>query len=268
MATLATLGLAVTPLEEPLSYPGRHHGGSFLLVDDRLVALVEARGQPTVVAGEDAVCAARLEGAGDLDAVLSSLHATPMGARAPLVAVGSNAAPAQLRAKLLRWGAPVVVPALQARVTGLGVGHSAHVARAGYVPAAPLADRAARARLLVLWLDEAQRLAVDETEPGYVRQPLPETCTVALRCGRRLAGSELYRSRHGLLSLDGAAAAPPMPQRALVDQLRRRLDVDERWPSAEAFVRACAGAPTLRAWVTRRLGELGLVVPDRLPGRG
>ncbi|MFO8076371.1 MAG: hypothetical protein R6T85_09670 [Egibacteraceae bacterium] len=268
MATLETLGLAVTPLEEPLSYPGRHAGGSFLLVDDRLITLGEARGQPIVAAGEDAVCAARLAGAGDLDAALSSLHATPLRARAPMVAVGSNAAPAQLRAKLLRWGAPVVVPALQARVAGLGVGHSAHVARAGYVPAAPFADRAARARLLVLWLDEAQRRAVDETEPSYVRQPLPKACTVTLRCGRRLAGTELYRSRHGLLSLDGAAPAPPMPQRALIDLLRRRLDVDERWPSAEAFVRACVGSQSLRAWVTRRLGELGLVAPDRLPGRG
>lgn len=274
MATLDSLGLAVTPLEEPLAYPGRLPGGSYLLVDDRLVTLRDdaghALGQSSVDAGHDAVCAARLAGAVSLDAALSSLHAAPMRARAPVVAVGSNAAPAQLRAKLRARAVQVVVPVLQARITGLGVGHSAHVARAGYVPAAPFAQPGARARLFLLWLDAAQRDAVDGTEPSYRRQRLPEACTVALPGGRRLAGAELYRSRHGLVSLDGTVPLPLGSQHEVIGLLRQRLDVDElqAWPGVEAFVRACAGSRALRGRVASRLGELGLVAPDHLQGEG
>ncbi len=270
MATLDSLGLAASSFDEPLAYPGRLPASSFLLIDDRLLPLAGTDERPTVDSGADPVCAARLAGADSLDGALASLAATPMGSRTPVVAVGSNAAPAQLRTKLLGHGAQPVVPAQRVRITGLEVGHSAHVSRGGYVPAAPFASRGARAELFVLWLDGAQRNAVDATEPGYRRQRLPEGCTVTLPCGRGLAGAEVYRSRHGLLSLDGSAPLPLRSQREVVGGLRERLDAEgpPRWPSVEAFVRACTGSATLRGWVSARLGELGLVVPDHLAGQG
>ena len=270
MATLDSLGLATSSFDEPLAYPGRLPDSSFLLVDDRLLPLEGTDERPTVDSGDDPVCAARLDGAQSLDDALASLAATPMRSRTPVVAVGSNAAPAQLRAKLLGHGAQPVVPAQRARITGLGVGHSAHVSRGGYVPAAPFASRGARATLFLLWLDDAQRDIVDETEPGYRRQRLPEGCTVTFPYGLGPASAELYRSRHGLLSRDGLAPLLRRSQREVIDLLRERLVAEgpSRWPTAEAFVAACGGSAALRGWVAARLGELGLVVPDHLDGQG
>lgn len=95
-----------------------------------------------------------------------------LSGRVPVAAVGSNASPTVLRAKLgalLRTGLPVA----RATVRYLGIGHSAHVSTRGYVAAAPF-RRAGAAPVTVAWLDAAQLEAMDATEPNYRRVRLPQ----------------------------------------------------------------------------------------------
>ncbi|MGH3468968.1 MAG: hypothetical protein ACRDQF_14705 [Thermocrispum sp.] len=131
-----------------------------------------------------------------LDAVLASAGAAPMHVRRPVLAVGSNAAPAQLLHKL---GPSAVLPMTLARVGGLAAGVSAHVSHGRYIPAAPIAAPGELHRLLVLWPDDQQLAALDRTEPNYRRTVLGPQFTVMLRSGGRC---EVYVSRWGCL-LDG-----------------------------------------------------------------
>src|ERR1044072_737527 len=95
------LGLAEAPRDHPLLYPGAWPADSALLDGDRLVPLPHDR-----LVHED---------------------------RAPLLAVGSNASPGQLRHKMAEFGIISPIPMVKARVTGGGVGGAGHVGRMGYV---------------------------------------------------------------------------------------------------------------------------------------
>lgn len=117
---------------------------------------------------------------------LTRLGAEPIGRRHPVLAVGSNASPAQLRRKF----APMsqVVPITAARVKGLIVGVSAHVARAGYIPATPVAAEPLSSDLWVTWLGDDELTAMDATEPNYQRTQLDDRYPVQLTGGRVLSG--------------------------------------------------------------------------------
>ncbi len=142
--------------------------------------------------------------------------------RVPVVAVGSNAAPAVLARKLgshLRRGLPMV----RAVVHGLGVGHSAHASAGGYVPAAPFAAaRGAVSPVVVTWLDELQLRLVDRTEPNYRRVLLPPGASCRAEGGAVLNGAQVYDSRHGLLGQAGQPL-PLGPQQQVVSWLAGRL---------------------------------------------
>jgi hypothetical protein len=119
--------------------------------------------------------------------------------RTPVLAVGSNASPAQLQRKLSNVGRPTLVPITAVSVHGLVVGVSAHVSRPGYLPATPVPSADARSDLWILWLDEAELAAVDATEPNYDRIRLPDRCPVRLTTGQPVTGCWVYLSRHGYL---------------------------------------------------------------------
>ncbi|MRT45033.1 hypothetical protein FGX00_04205, partial [Xylella fastidiosa subsp. multiplex] len=89
--------------------------------------------------------------------------------RVPVLAVGSNACPGQLRHKMRQSGIASPVPMVRARVTGLDVGVSAHVSRLGYVSASPVESPGAVRELFITWLD-AEQLAVIDASEGV---PLP-----------------------------------------------------------------------------------------------
>jgi len=139
---------------------------------------------------------------------------TPIAAsRTPVLASGSNASPEVIRDKL---GATLGTdPDHHLAVTGvlaprLGVGHSAHVSRPGYVAAAPYRRRTTSTRAEVAtvfalaWFTPAQLARLDETEPQYHRIPLPPDVPVrSRRTGQSLDGVHLYVSRHGLIAEDG-----------------------------------------------------------------
>jgi hypothetical protein len=106
-----------------------------------------------------------------------------------VVSVGSNAAPAVLRAKLARHGVRQDVAVAQLRVENIAVGHSAHVSVGGYIPAAPYAAAGRAADVHVSWFDENQLAALDASEPNYDRMTFGDI--------------DLYVSKWGVLAVAG-----------------------------------------------------------------
>ncbi|MGQ4363319.1 hypothetical protein [Streptomyces sp. SAS_272] len=184
--TLEALGLAEAPRDRPLSYPGVWPAGSGLLDGDEWLPLD------------------RLTHPG----------------RTPVVAVGSNASPAQLRHKLAAFDVSAAVPMTRARVTGVEVGVSAHISRAGYVSASPVHAPAVTRELFVIWLDAGQLDVLDATEPNYDRVLLPAPgFRVELEDGEALLDAFAYVNHHGVLH-DGSGVPRSHPgQRALITEL-------------------------------------------------
>ncbi|WP_419998651.1 hypothetical protein [Streptomyces boninensis] len=203
--TLTALGLGGSPLQAPLTYPGALPAESGLLVGDRFLRLVPEAGVPVGAwLVEDGGCEA-------LDVVLGRLGLPPCGERTPVLAVGSNGAPGQLRRKFRRLPERGVVPLTRVRVRGVAAGVSAHVGRAGYVPATPVPAGAGRtAWLAVSWLDDAQLPVMDATELAYERLALAGSA-VELPSGEAVPECEAYVSRHGWLAMDDSRTAPPRP---------------------------------------------------------
>ena len=190
--SLEALGLAEAPRDHPLLYPGGWPSESGLLDGDRLLPLDR-------LLYED---------------------------RVPVLAVGSNASPAQLRHKMAEFGISSPIPMVRARVTGIGVGVSAHVSLLGYVSASPVEAPATVTELFVTWLDAEQLAVIDASEgvplpTGNYRRawlPSPEV-RIELADGTRLPGAYVYVNRHGVLH-DGTGAPRAHPgQRALITEL-------------------------------------------------
>ncbi|MCX3064123.1 hypothetical protein [Streptomyces beihaiensis] len=241
LRTLAALGHDTVPALVPLSYPGRPATAPSLLLGDELLDL-DVRGPDP----------ARwtVPGRGPLDRLLTAAGGAGAAERTPVVAVGSNAAPAQVAYKLRRTGLPVAVPMVPLPVDGVAVGCSAHIGLRGYVAAAPYPAPAERRTLVVSWLDAEQLAAVDATEePNYRRVPLGPA-----------GGLQLYVSEHGVLVDPGTGAPRPGggDQAALLRTLlagsaalRTLLG-----PEPEDWVRAAAASASVREEGTRLLHGL------------
>ncbi|MEV4175004.1 hypothetical protein [Nonomuraea sp. NPDC049709] len=196
------------PMARPLTYPGRIPAASGVLLDDAYVPL-RADGDPDGWrAGEET-----------LATLLAREGGEELAARHRVVAVGSNAAPSQLRRKFLDHRVRPFVPMTVAEVRGVAPGVSAHVSRWGYVPAAPIETPGETSRLFVLWLDEHQLAALDLTEPNYRRRPLADPVT--LESGTRLPPPYVYEGRHGCLATGDGRAHPRRltSQRTLIQSL-------------------------------------------------
>ncbi|MDF3299330.1 hypothetical protein [Streptomyces tropicalis] len=190
--TLEELGLAEAPREHPLLYPGVWPEESGVLVGDRMLPL------------------------GDF----------PLAGRHPLLAVGSNGCPGQLRHKLAESGIAAPLPMVRSRVTGVDVGVSAHVSRMGYVSASPFRAPTTVRELFVLWLDARQLAAVDASEGvpvptgNYERVWLPGSdVRVEPEGGRALSGVSVYVNRHGVLHSGSGAPRRHPGERALLTEL-------------------------------------------------
>jgi hypothetical protein len=209
MAAHEYVSIDVTRARPALEYPGAPASGTGLLDGDRFWI------------GRDA---GRLDG------------------RSLVLAIGSNAAPAVLAGKLHRAGVTDPVPFVRAEVHGVAVGHSAHVSRGGYVPAAPYAADVVT-ETWAQWLTDEQRAAVDATEPNYTRVELAAAdYPIRLEDGRRVATYGIYASRWGVLAAGG------VPLRLGTQaELHARLAVDGPselvpWGDAESAMRALADA--------------------------
>ncbi|MHC0434262.1 hypothetical protein ACX6XY_29445 [Streptomyces sp. O3] len=218
--SLSALGLGTAPLDAPLTYPGVVPDTSGLLVQGYFLRLVPVRGRQL---GQWWVESAADGGRVPLDDVLSRYGGVGAGARVPVLAVGSNAAPAQLHQKFTRRGVPGAVPMVRAAVGGLRSGVSAHIGRAGYVPAASVLAAGAPAALTVSWLTAAQLAALDDTERHYDRVLLPGArFPVELPSGERLAACQAYAGKHGCLLAGDGTPLGLLPQRALLTALLER----------------------------------------------
>ncbi|MEU3739181.1 hypothetical protein AB0E78_19100 [Streptomyces sp. NPDC032198] len=256
--SLAALGLDVVPALRPLAYPGRPVRQPSLLAGGELLPL-GVRPLPLgqwLVAGQP------------LDEALAERGAAPVSGRHPVIAVGSNASPAQVAYKLLRSSLPATVPMVPVRVRGIAVGCSAHIGRAGYVAAAPYLDPAAETSLVVSWLDEDQFRAVDETEfPNYRRSLVPgDGFGLTLPSGERLGSASLYVSSYGVL-IDPESGLPRPgggDQAALLASLiggsaalRGLLG-----PGPADWVRKAAADRGLRELGTRAFADAGWALPQ------
>lgn len=190
--TLEALGLAEAPRDHPLLYPGAWPRESGLLTGDQLLPLDR-------LVHED---------------------------RTPVLAVGSNASPAQLRRKMAEFGITSPIPMVRARVTGIGVGVSAHVSRMGYVSASPFNCPGAVRELFVVWLDAEQLTVVDASEGvplangNYGRAWLPAPgVRIDLADGVTLPGVYSYVNRHGVLHNGTGAPRTHPGQRELLTEL-------------------------------------------------
>ncbi|MFE2048273.1 hypothetical protein ACFXAS_07215 [Streptomyces sp. NPDC059459] len=191
--TLRSLGLDGVPREEPLLYPGAWPRESGLLDGDRLLPLDR-------LTYED---------------------------RVPVLAIGSNASPGQLRHKMAEFGVHAPLPMVRARVTGVDIGVSAHVSRMGYLSASPVGAPGAVRDLFVLWLDTEQLAVIDASEGvpmaggNFDRAWLPAPdVRVEPEEGTVLCGAYAYVNRHGVLrGADGAVRRHPGDQRVLIGGL-------------------------------------------------
>ncbi|MEQ6901528.1 hypothetical protein, partial [Nocardioides sp. YIM 152588] len=193
--------------ERPWAYPGAATTGPGLLTGDSYLPLGDVG-----PGGADGL----LDGL--LDRLLDRLGATPLAGRVAVLAVGSNASPGVLGPKLVAAGVAPVVPFVVAGVDGLAVGHSAHVSRPGFVPAAPFPAPGAVGTAVAGLLDADQLRCLDATEPNYVRRPVARVPR-ALPGAVRRHGSDhafVYCSRWGVIAPPGAAPLPLMGQAALL----------------------------------------------------
>ena len=193
MRTLESLGLAEAPRDHPLTYPGAWPTESGILDGDRFLPLP----RPFLPAG-----------------------------RVPVLAVGSNACPGQLRHKMAEFDIRAPLPMTRAKVTGIEVGVSAHVSLLGYVSASPFNAPGNTRELFVTWLDTDQLAVIDASEGvsaptgPYDRAWLPSpNVTVELESGERLPGVYAYVNRHGVLH-DGSGSPRRHPgERRLLTEL-------------------------------------------------
>lgn len=291
--TLEALGLSVVPREHPLSYPGAWPRRSGLLYGNHLLPLhpttdrpvgewpVEPRPHPgpgpsvngpSGPSGHSGHSGGELPVHTCLDAFLAR-HGHPRTEdRVPLLAIGSNASPAQLRHKL-RDNA--VVPMTKARVTGIGIGVSAHVSLMGYVSASPFRAKGAPRELFVIWLDADQLRMIDASEglftPGGNYQRITLSSSPAqLESGQLPDGVQLYVNRRGVLHNGSPEPRPHGGQRALLASLlsesARLRELFGGTP--EEFVARARGDRALCAAGTRLFAEEGWTTPSGLETPG
>jgi hypothetical protein len=194
VAKMDVIGPNSNPIGAPMTYPGKAPElPAVLLLDDSLLGLRPSLAAPV---GRWLVeCDREMP----LDEALLAEDAAPMASRHPVLAVGSNASPAQVHRKFTVARLRPVVPITAVKVTGLSVGVSAHVSKAGYVPATPVFDPAAVSDLHVTWLDGPQLAAMDRTEPNYLRVQLLPANSITLPSGQTVHECWVYVSRHGHL---------------------------------------------------------------------
>lgn len=153
-----------------------------------------------------------------LDEVLDEAGADPLDSRFPVVSIGSNSSPDVLRRKFAQYGQPVssILPLIRGRLHNIGVGHSSHVSKAGYIAAAPYFRSGECTTVWVSWLGGRQLMALDQTEPNYRRIQLDgDACPLVVDNGEHPEAFSLFTSRWGVLTDGNGEKLPFVGQPAL-----------------------------------------------------
>jgi hypothetical protein len=197
-----------SPSAEPLTYPGRQVDGSYLLIEEWFYRMAPREGRRvgqwtlSVDGGPLSRVAISPQQRLHLNHALLYSNAAPMDWRIPVVAIGSNAAPSQILHKFSRSPrVSGVVPVTRGVVTGLTIGHSAHVSRPGYIAYVAVAfDPQVPRPLTVLWLDEHQLERTNQTEPNYELVSVDGgQYPLVLDSGEAIGQYSLYRGMYGAL---------------------------------------------------------------------
>jgi hypothetical protein len=255
MPSLADLAVSVSPLADPLSYPGLAVDADYLWLGGWMYGMgsspglgladwaVPLDGGPLATGATGSVLT--------LGGALARAGAAPIDARYPVVSFGSNSAPAQLRDKFAALDAASgVIPVTRGSVGGLSLGYSAHVSVPGYVPYV-LVDNGSPSALPVflLWLDSFQLAVMNGTEPNYRLVPVPaDRYPLTLDTGQLITGYSAYKGKWGALRIPGSgAAAVAGSQQEVFDRLNEA-----------SWFRALAGSGDVRAQISRLRADAGL----------
>jgi hypothetical protein len=178
-----------------------------------------------------------------VEAISSFRHVDELSAgRHPILAIGSNASPAQLTRKFddVRFTDPSSpngsIPVLTAVVDDVDVVYGAHLGGYGSLPATLLDTSGARAHVFITWLTDLQMERMNETEGlGHAYQLRP---TVGVRCHAGEVKSALsYVTVDGVCLLGGdplglaaisapGSRRPRATQQQAWDQLALDMDCD------------------------------------------
>lgn len=178
-----------------------------------------------------------------------------LAGRRPVLACGSNQAPAQLAYKYRdgNWGP---IPVIRAWLRDFDAVYSSHFSSYGAIPATLQHAPGARLSLFITWLTPDQEARMHETEMGnenYVFGRL-DGIDLAMDGGGVFDHAFVYLSRRGALILDGAPVAlaaipaegriwPEMDQQAV--QTRARDHISPGYP-LHAFIRETVSHADIR----------------------
>ena len=195
-------------------------------------------------------------------AVLPLPAAEDLRDRTPVLAVGSNQSPDQLRRKFAQLKGSVRCPVTRCWLEGFDVVYATHVTRYGAIPGNLHPAPGARVRLSVTWLDPDQLAVMHATEltgENYVFTRL-EGAALRLEGGKRLDDVLAYVSLEGALNRDGRpiglaaveAEARPHPAVSQADALALLHARAGMGASIEDMIIAAINEPAER----RRLTEI------------
>ena len=208
MPSLAALDLLTSPRADPLSYPGKTLDFSYLWLDSWVYPLQSRVGfrlgqwRILVDGGPLAGKGGMSRTTADLNRALLNADSVDVNSRYPVLAFGSNAAPAQLLDKFHRLKpAQRVIPVTRASVMGFVLGHSPHISNPGYLPYVVVNGcGAADLDVFVLWLDSAQLSCSNETEPNYDLVPVPgDRYPLTLESAETISAYSAYKGKWGAL---------------------------------------------------------------------
>lgn len=197
-------------LAKEYPYPGVT--GSYLFVRGRAYELLEWTRDPLL----DGRVRLEDDSMATVDALLAALGigvVPPLPERTPVLAYGSNAAPAQLGRKFGHLP-DAVIPVLQADVSGIDVVYSAHITRYGAIPATLAASPGTVLHAAMTWLTADQLAVMHESEIGragavpgnYTYGELPASAVSSVAAtGNERVGT--YISRFGALGVQEAPLA-------------------------------------------------------------
>ncbi|MDN6399084.1 MAG: hypothetical protein L0K01_01355 [Brachybacterium sp.] len=200
-----------------------------------------------------------------IEQALAAEGVAPLAERTQVIAVGSNQTPETIARKYRRNGRDITLttPFVRCTVHDLAVGHVAHIAVPGYLPAAPYQAEGERMELVATWFDEEQLAVVDETEPNYDRLRLSaEDHPLTLATGQEPAHFDVYASRWGVIAQGHRPIPLRLRQQEMFDELVGLTGSSlTRGDAAEVCAVLAAAPDALHELVTSH----GLVVPDNLP---
>ncbi len=196
----------------------------------------------------------------------------PMAERVPVIAHGSNGAPAHLERKFRDTGRDEVIPVLRARLKDFDIVFAPHFAPYGSIPATLTPSPGTAVTVSITYLDRAQLALMHATEIAGVNYAYGRLTDARLEPdgpGMEADGPGpddhvfCYLTRHGNLLLDGApvaftpisAKARALVQRTQEEMLGHARDVIAPGAQLDRFILEVIEDRALRAKRTARLRE-------------